>query len=177
LLPGRLEQPDRLTAVLLGLRQLAGAPGQEVGQAELDRRPPRVASRARQQPVNRPQRPDSRLGAGFRPVVNHPFRLPVHCPEHVEAARVGGRQDLDQLGKQVERLPECLALLSLADRIEQDPHRLLIARQGRTGEMQRGLGQPPGLQQRPGGLAMQGALARPADLLVDTSVISGCWIS
>jgi hypothetical protein len=139
----RLEQPDRLAAGVFRTLELAGTPGQEVGQPELDRGPPGVVGGSREQAVDSSQRPDGRFGLGVRAVVDHPLRLPVHRLEHVKPALVAGRQDVGQLGEQVERLPERLSLLGLAHGVEQNPHRLVIAGLGRPGEVQRGLGEPP----------------------------------
>jgi len=165
--PGRFEQPDRLAAGVFGILELSGTPGQEVSQAKLDRGTPGVISRAGHLPVDGPQRPDGRLGARLGPVVDYPLRLPVHRIQYIQPAAVGGRQDIDEFGEQIEGLAKGLALFGLTHRIEQDPDRFVVPRRGRTGEMQRGFGEPAGLKRRPGGLTMQGPSARSADLLVD----------
>ena len=63
-----------------------------------------------------------RLGA----VIDQPLRPPVHRLEYLQPARVGGGQQLDQFGLQIERLAERLALLGLAHRVEQHLDRLVV---------------------------------------------------
>ena len=115
-----------------------------------------------EQLVDRAQRPDRdrrvRLGA----VIDQPLGARVvHRLEHLEPALVVGRQQLDQLGLQVQRLPERLAALGLAHRVQQHLDRLRVAAFGRAGEVDRRLRQVPGAQERAPRLTVQHASVAP----------------
>ena len=149
------------------LLELARAPGEEVGQPELHDRAARIVGGALEQAVDRTQRPDGDGGVRLGAVVDQPLRARVHRLEDLQPALVVGRQQLDELGLQVERLPERLSPLGLAHGVQQHLDRLGVAALGGAGEVQRRLGQVPGSQQRAPRLPVQDPPPGAARRLVD----------
>jgi hypothetical protein len=80
---------------------------------------------------------------------------------------IAGRQQLDELGLQLQRLPERLPPLGLAHRVQQHLDRLGIAALRRAREVQRRLRQVPGAQQRAPRLPVQDPPPRAVRRLVD----------
>ena len=146
LVAGAREQLVRLLAGLVCRLEVARPPGEEIREAELDDRPPRMVGGALEQAVDRAQGPDRDRGVGLGAVVDQPLRARVHRLEHLEPALVVGGQQVDELGLQLERLAVGLAPLGLAHRVEQHLDRLGIAALGRAGEVQRRLRQVSGLE-------------------------------
>ena len=107
-------------------------------------------------------------------MVDQPLGPRVHRVEHFEPALVVGRQEIDELGLQLERLAVCLAPLRLAYRVEQHFDRLRIPALGRPSEVQRGFREMPGLKQRARGLPVQQPPAGGTGGLVDD--VANEWV-
>ena len=172
---GAGEQVARLPAGVLGRVELARPPGKEVGKAEVDDRPARVVGGALEEAVDRAQCGDRDRRVGLGAMVDEPLRARVHRLEHLEPALVVGRQQLDELGLEVERLAERLPALGLAHGVQEHVDRLRVAPLGRAGEVQCRFGQVPCTQQRARRLPMQhaprGAAGRLVDDVADERVI------
>ena len=92
-----------------------------------------------EQAVDGAQGLDGDRGVGLGPVVDQPLRALVHRIQHLEPAGVVGREQVDELGLQLERLAVGLASLGLAHRVQQHVDGLGVSALGRAGVVQRGL--------------------------------------
>ncbi len=164
---GAIEQLVRLSTSLIRLVELAHPPGEESREPELDDRPPGMVGGTLEQAVDGTQRLDRDRGIRLRAVVDQPLGARVHRLEHLEPALVVGGEEIDELGLELERLAVRLAPFGLAHRVQQHLDRLRIAPLSRAGEVQRRLGEVPGLEQRAGGLPVQQPALSGTRCLVD----------
>jgi hypothetical protein len=123
-LAGTPEQIVRLQARLVRLLELSGPPREERRQPELDDRAPGLVGGVLKQAVDGSQGLDGDRGVGLGPVVDQPLGALIHRIQHLEPSGVVGRQQLDELGLQLERLAISLASFGLAHRVQEHVDRL-----------------------------------------------------
>ena len=150
-----------------GGRQLTRAPGQEAGQAELDRRPPPPVADTLEDAVDGPQGRNGQGGVGVGPMVDHPFRFQGQGVEDLQPAFIPWGQQVHQRAQDGQALPVQTPFLGLTGGFAQRADSFSVAPLGRAGEMGGGLPQAPGCEEDAGDQAMQGAPAGRPQARID----------